>query len=64
MMRLEPASPVSQRRWDFTKKRVVHGQVQKFVRARYRIDPVTTKPVATKRRGGIWGALAQLFGRG
>ncbi len=63
MMRLEPASPVSQRRWDFTKKRVVHGQVQKFVRARYRIDPATTKPVATRKRG-LWGTLAQLFGRG
>ena len=63
MMRLEPASPVSQRRWSRAQKRVVHGSVQKFVRARYKIDVVTAKPVATKRRGGIWGALAQLFGR-
>ncbi len=61
MIRLEAASPISQRRYDFVQRRIVNAQVQKFVRTRYQIDPDTPQPVPAKPRGGFWGALAGLF---
>ena len=60
MIRLEPASPISQRRYDFAQRRIVNAQVQKFVRTRYQIDASSPKPVPAKRRS-LWGALAGLF---
>ena len=62
MIRLEAASPVSQRRYDFTQKRIVNSQVQKFVRVRYHIDVRTPVPTP-KRKSSLWGALAALFQR-